>query len=164
MAGILFAILYCVYQNKQGGYMDILRGGVLRPMQSAVKLGARAGEFATRSVLHNTVDVPGRFIRTFDGAKLAERILRDNFQDETKGIVDEIVERQEDYGLVDHNVVRYVRFSAFNGSKMAFTGCAPTGPYIEEIEEIMTDRGVRYLTVVKAIDHVILTVPPIISR
>lgn len=144
--------------------MERWNDGFTRPVQGSMNLGARIGGSVVRNVLHAAVDVPGRIHRTVDSNVLVSYLKEHYVADEQTRIITEIVERETDYPLVDRGVVNFVLVSAKHSLDMEKLGEEVTAPYIEEIEEIMTDRGVKELTVVKAVANARQIMPPVITR
>ncbi len=144
--------------------MELWRDSVVRPFYGGINLGARVGGTAVQGLRHATFDVPGRVLRTVDGYKLATHLMEHYVEYEQTRIVEEIVEREADFPLVDKGVVDFVLVSAKHSLQMARLGRELTEPYIEEIEEIMTDKGVKELTVVKAVANARQVMPHVITR
>jgi len=144
--------------------MELGKDGFVRPLHKSMYLGARVGGSVMRNVLHATVDVPSRILRAVDGHELVAHRLENRLADEQTMIIDEIVERETDYPLVDMGVVNFVLVSAKHSPEMARRGREVTAPYIEEIEEIMTDRGVKELTVLKAVAKARHIMPEVVTR
>lgn len=144
--------------------MDVWKNGLTKPLHGGLHVGMHVGETIVQGIRHSTVEVPGRVLRTIDSRRLAAHLIENYVADEQSRIVEEIVECQDDFPLVDNNVVNFVLISAKHSTAMARQGTEVTEPYIEEIEEIMTDHGVRELTVVKAVANARHIMPRIVTR